>query len=173
MEETVQFFQVYQHYLLAAYLGICSVTDLWVKRISLTLTGVFFAIGMLRQLAVWFACFGGTNETGAYVCDLVITCVLSLLPGMFLLAVSLITGKQLGMADACAFFTCGIFLGLYQTILLLMLSLFVTGICGISLLLFHKGLSRGTDKKSKHRELPFLPFVFASFLFMMGCLELP
>lgn len=151
MRELCEMLQQNGIYLLAGYLGVSTALDLASKKVSVTLTGVFLAIGLTGNMA-------GLIQSGQIRGEAVAELLLGLLPGLFLLAVSLVTRNQLGRGDALAFLVCGIFLGLYRTILLLMLSLFVTGVLGCFCILLRR--------VSYRTALPWMPFVFAGFLFM-------
>lgn len=151
MRELCEMLQQNGIYLLAGYLGVSTALDLAAKKVSVMLTGVFLAIGLTGNMA-------GLIQSGQIRGEAVAELLLGLLPGLFLLAVSLVTGNQLGRGDALAFLVCGIFLGLYRTILLLMLSLFVTGVLGCFCILLRR--------VSYRTALPWMPFVFAGFLFM-------
>ena len=158
MQEIYEIFVSYGTYLLAGYLGVSMALDLMAKKVSLTLTGLFFVTGFMGQLAGLFVGALGNVRSGQSSAMAVTELLLGLLPGIFLLAVSLVTGDKLGKGDAMVFLVCGIYLGLYQTILLLMFSLFVTGVCGCFCILLRKA--------SYQSALPWMPFVFAGFLFM-------
>ena len=134
---------VYEICGLGVFLGINMIIDLRTKKISLSLSILFFSAGLILRLV--------QKEGMAAL-------LLSLLPGAFLLLVSFVTAQGIGMGDAVVFFVCGIYLGLHSTVLLLMLSLFLTSIAGMIIFVL--------KKLSCKTAIPWMPFVFAGFVFL-------
>lgn len=128
-------------YGLGTYLLISMILDVWKKRISLITTIAFFLLGISYQLYLT------TDPTELMI---------SVIPGVCLIACSLITEQRVGIGDGLVIMVCGIYLGIGQVILLLTISLFLAAMAGIMAILF----KRATTKT----ELPWVLFVFIVYL---------
>ena len=130
--------------LLAAFLTICSVTDLLKKQIYLKIIipfmaaglGLFFIRGELSIL----------EETGG------------ILLGVILLLLARVSAEKIGYGDGLMVAVSGTFLGLFMNIRLLMCALFISAIVSAVLL--------AVKKAGRHTELPFAPFLLVSYAIM-------
>lgn len=86
----------------------------------------------------------------------ILSIILGILPGIFLMLTSIVTNEEVGKGDAVILSTIGIFLGLKKTILVLIYALFSTIIIGGILLLIRK--------KNKKYKIPFVPFILFSYI---------
>ena len=86
----------------------------------------------------------------------ILSIILGILPGIFLMLTSIVTNEEIGKGDAAILSTIGIFLGLKKTILVLIYALFSTIIIGGILLLIRK--------KNKKYKIPFVPFILFSYI---------
>ena len=85
--------------------------------------------------------------------------LLGFLPGLLLLALAFLTKQAVGYGDGAVFLAAGTFLGLEETVGLLVLSLLAAGAGGLVILLLKKG--------TKKEALPFVPFVLAGYVFLL------
>ncbi len=81
---------------------------------------------------------------------------LSILPGIFLLLLGKITKQAIGYGDGLVVLVVGIYLGLTETVYVVIAALFLSSFWGA----FHM-LRNKTNRKS---ELPWIPFLFAAVL---------
>lgn len=133
-------------YCLAVYLAINTISDIRKRKIRLGISLLFLIIGVLWQ--IW---------QRADKVEL----LLAMLPGICLIGLSVMTQQKIGFGDGVVIVVCGIYLGLGNTILLLMVSLMLSALTGVVMLLLKKA--------SLHTELPWITFVFVSFLgFLMS-----
>lgn len=82
-------------------------------------------------------------------------CLAAVIPGMLLLIVSLAT-KKAGLADGIVFLILGVFLGHQKSMTVFAISLIMAAVFSGYLLLFRR--------KVKDYQVPYLPFVTASYL---------
>ena len=82
--------------------------------------------------------------------------ILGIIPGIFLILTSMATNEEIGKGDAAILCTIGIYLGLKKSILVLIYALFMTVIIGGILLLIRK--------KNKKYKIPFVPFILFSYI---------
>ena len=120
-------------------LGINSLYDLKKKEILLIPILLAGAAGALWKLA----------ESGS-----VILLLLSLAPGAFLLAVSILTRGQAGAGDALLLCAAGTWSGAQSMLLCLFGALFFLSVLSVVFQLLKKPV----------REMPFVPFLLAGFL---------
>lgn len=76
--------------------------------------------------------------------------------GGFVLLISIITRKAIGMGDAIVIGTIGLILGYKMALTVLVYSLVLIGIIGLTLMTF--------GKVSRKTQLPMVPFMFAVFM---------
>ncbi len=76
--------------------------------------------------------------------------VLSLLPGLFLVGVAVLTSGKIGIGDGFAFLTVGLLSGFELSALILAGGLVMAALTGLFLLILHKA--------GRNTRLPFLPF---------------
>lgn len=130
--------------LLIGYLVVLGVYDIRKRAVP----GVLLAVGMAVAvgISVWEL---GWEERQT------MECMVSLLPGAFLLAVSWITG-QVGSGDGILLLILGLALGWTECIFIFFISLFLASIVSVVLLLFHK--------VKRNARIPFIPFMTAASL---------
>lgn len=119
----------------------------WKKReLPLTLLGMFACCGILLELmdsgVSWKGMLGGA------------------LVGGILLVAALFTGESVGTGDALLFCAAGIYLGVWQNLLLLFLSSVCAAVC--AMILFLK------KRCSKKARIPFVPFVLTADVLMQA-----
>ncbi len=127
--------------LTGVFLGICTVTDIREKAVNLWVILVFLISGAA------LVPFSGTGAEEV---------ILGLIPGALLLLLSFVTKGAVGTGDGLALAVTGILLGPLWNLKLFMTALFLTAVFSAVLLIIRKC---GRDS-----ELPFLPFLFVSFL---------
>lgn len=122
------------------YLGICTVSDIRRRKVSWLFSLLFgtglFCIHMIRQdTAVTEFLFG-------------------ILPGIFLLGISAVTGEAIGYGDGLAVAVCGLALGAEPAIRILMTALFLSAGWSLLLLVLRKA--------GKKESFPFVPFLLTA-----------
>jgi leader peptidase (prepilin peptidase) / N-methyltransferase len=119
------------------FLGIGSAMDIKRRKISIWLFIIFGIIGIGIQ--IW------QNP------DRISQLLICLLPGLILLGVSKGTREALGYGDSLAVLVLGIYVGLWETVEIVMGGLLLSAVWAGILMIF---LKRG-----KQAEFPFLPFL--------------
>lgn len=128
-------------YGLGIYLTLNMLLDIWKRKISLISTIFFFLLGIMYQLYL------KTNITEMMI---------SVMPGICLIACSIMTKQRVGVGDGLVITICGIYLGMEQVIMLLTCSLFLAAIVGIMAILLKKATTK--------TELPWVLFVFIVYV---------
>ncbi len=82
-----------------------------------------------------------------------------LLSGGLLLLLAFLSREAIGLGDAALFLVLGIWLGLWESLLLLTASLVLAALAGIFLWI---------RKKSMKQAFPFVPFVLIAYVLMLG-----
>lgn len=134
-----------KYYFIFCLLSICGWFDLKYREIP-RITLCFGAVGanllLIIQIfegnKVWWDCLGGMSV------------------GIVLVLISIVTNQQIGIGDGILFVLTGIGLGTIENIILLISSLCITGLTSLVLLT--------TKKIGRKTALPFIPFVWASFV---------
>ena len=129
---------MYQRLLTGIVLLGCSVTDLKSRRIYKAAAAGYLAFAFLGRVA------GGMLFS--------IDFAFSLLPGLACLALSWVSRQSLGYGDSALILGCGLSLGFWPCVEILLFSFFLAGVWAIGLLLFRRA-GRG-------KEIPFTPFLF-------------
>lgn len=124
------------------FLILSTLLDLRKKEVNISLCISVALIGLIYGIFI--------NKT-----DL-LSIILGIIPGIFLMLTSIVTNEEIGKGDAVILSTIGIFLGLKKTILVLIYALFMTVIIGGILLLIRK--------KNKKYKIPFVPFILCSYI---------
>ncbi|MEG1846852.1 MAG: prepilin peptidase [Lachnospiraceae bacterium] len=139
-------------YILAGILlGITGVSDIKSKEISVNCL-LLFVIPALLCTFYRFA----QNETGVLT-----TMLMGLIPGILCLCLGRITKEKIGYGDAYLLLVLGMFLGLRETIGMIMIALFVTALISIVLLVLHK--------IKKTQSVPFVPALGIAFCLQIVC----
>ena len=130
--------------LLAAFLTLCSVTDLIKKRIYLMIVIPFLAAGLILFFAAGELSL--VEELGG------------IFLGVIILLLARVSSERIGYGDGLMVMVSGAFLGLFMNIRLLMWALFISALVSAALL--------ALKKAGRHTELPFAPFLLASYALM-------
>ncbi len=123
----------------AIILVILSVSDIRTRRIPVTGFIVLFIVSVMFRLMsdegdiIWF------------------DWVWSVLPGLFLTGVGLLTGGKVGIGDGILITELGIAFGFIRCMYILTGALFLCCLFSVVLLLLHKG--------NKKTQIPFVPFI--------------
>lgn len=128
--------------IITIFLILSTLLDLKKKEVNISLCIGVALIGLIYGIFI--------NKT-----DL-LSIILGIIPGIFLMLTSIVTNEEIGKGDAVILSTIGIFLGLKKTILVLIYALFMTVIIGGILLLIRK--------KNKKYKIPFVPFILCSYI---------
>lgn len=126
-----------KYFILFLYLTVSGIYDLIYKKVPGKLIFSFAAILALSLIL-----------TGSFKPD-----VLSLLPGFFIVFISLVTGGLIGIADGATFLICGMVFNSAEIFSILFCSFFICSICGLFIFL---------KTRNRHYSLPFIPFILIS-----------
>jgi leader peptidase (prepilin peptidase) / N-methyltransferase len=126
-------------------LAVSSIEDL--RNMKIYMPPLYAAIGVGMILAIF-----GDSELFLYR-------LAGLLPGGLMLLLAFFSREAIGFGDAELFLALGIFLGLWESLLLLTGSLVLAALAGLFLWF---------RKKSMKLAFPFVPFVLISYVFMLG-----
>ena len=135
---------------LLGYLSVETGSDIRKKEISVTRSVLCGVIAFLLRTGM------GMSGLQAGTVQFLLTAIL---PGGVLLMIGKITRQEVGYGDGILLLVCGLCLGGKETIFLFVSGLFL--MFPISLVLL---LSGHTDRRA---ELPFAPFLLASYLFWL------
>lgn len=124
------------------FLILSTLIDLRKKEVNISLCISVALVGLIYEIFI--------SKTD------ILSIILGILPGIFLMLTSIVTNEEIGKGDAAILGTIGIFLGLKKTILVLIYALFSTIIIGGILLLIRK--------KNKKYKIPFVPFILFSYI---------
>lgn len=124
------------------FLILSTLIDLRKKEVNISLCISVALVGLIYEIFI--------SKTD------ILSIILGILPGIFLMLTSIVTNEEIGKGDAAILSTIGIFLGLKKTILVLIYALFSTIIIGVILLLIRK--------KNKKYKIPFVPFILFSYI---------
>ncbi len=124
------------------FLILSTLIDLRKKEVNISLCISVALVGLIYEIFI--------SKTD------ILSIILGILPGIFLMLTSIVTNEEVGKGDAVILSTIGIFLGLKKTILVLIYALFSTIIIGGILLLIRK--------KNKKYKIPFVPFILFSYI---------
>lgn len=139
-------------YLIFAFLGFNSITDIIWKRISLISVILMSAAGILVLILPDIRWFIMGDEEGAWLF------YSGLLFGLGLFLLSFATRGAIGPGDGMAAMVCGLYLGIYKVLLLFTAAFLLAGISGAVLMI--------AKKAGRRTRLSFIPFVFAVYIFM-------
>ena len=106
------------------FLILSTLIDLRKKEVNISLCISVALVGLIYEIFI--------SKTD------ILSIILGILPGIFLMLTSIVTNEEIGKGDATILSTIGIFLGLKKTILVLIYALFSTIIIGGILLLIRK-----------------------------------
>ena len=132
-------------YVLLGTLGIHSIEDIRDKKITVTITLFSGILGILLHLL--------------FPDKSIFEILFGMLPGVGILLLGWLTGCKIGMGDGMMFMLTGLYLGVVQNLLLMLLSFSLAGFYGGCLFILRR------CKKSD--RLPFVPFLFLGYLFML------
>lgn len=128
--------------LLCILLGVYGIWDMKRKSLPLWLIGLGIGLVFLTGLV-------DSRFTSVYS-------VSGILAGVLVIAVSVVSRGQIGMADGMVFLITGLYLNIWQNLALLLVSLILLAVPAAVFFL----------KQQKERELPFLPGVFLGFIIL-------
>lgn len=126
-------------------LSVCAIEDIKEKVVSMSMIVGFGALGVivqccLRNVSIW-SVLGGMGI------------------GLLIIVLSCLTKGGIGIGDGMLLITTGIYLGVKENFLLLLVALFGVALWALLLILIQKI----TFKK----EIPFIPFVWAAYVGML------
>lgn len=121
------------------FLAVCAVFDGFSRQVPLAVVW----LGMLTAVGLHIG--GVMGETS------LMAGALSLIPGAGFFLLSFLTGEKVGYGDGWVLLMIGLFLGVYQCFLILLVGLAAESVVAIVLLALRK--------IQRDREIPFLPFL--------------
>lgn len=124
------------------FLILSTLLDLRKKEVNISLCIIFALVGLIYEIFI--------SKTD------ILSIILGIIPGIFLMLTSIVTNEEIGKGDAAILCTIGIYLGLKKSILVLIYALFMTVIIGGILLIIRK--------KNKKYKIPFVPFILFSYI---------
>ncbi|MCR5837235.1 MAG: prepilin peptidase [Lachnospiraceae bacterium] len=122
---------------------ICTITDIRTKKIYGEWIGVFCFTGILYCL---------------YMEKSVQSVVYSVIPGIILLIISVISKEAIGKGDGLMVINLGIIMGPEKIIGILMISLITCAVASLVMIV--------AKKVSKNYEIPFAPFLMIALMFI-------
>ena len=127
---------------LLGILGLCSLRDVKYKSLQ---TGILL---LCASIGIWLHLYFARLPLMDMIGGMAV--------GVVLYLCAHFSGEKIGKGDALLVMVCGIFLGLWETLLLLWLSLLLASIFGICVMKL-KGRGRGV-------EMPFVPFLLLGYV---------
>ncbi len=135
-----------QEGVLFGFLTVCSLQDMKEKKVKLGVLFWFAILGLVIHLVTFQQ---SLSEMAG-----------GMLVGGGVLLLSFLTRESIGKGDGLLLMVTGLYLGMRQNMLLLLIGIFLAGICALFLFVF--------GKKRKKDDIPFIPFLFAGYLCMLG-----
>lgn len=123
------------------FLLINSIVDLWKRKIC---------IASIPFMILYGIYYFNRQDTSLF------DCMMNLLPGIFLILISIFSQGKIGLGDGIIVITLGLFWNKYQMLFVLMCGFLLAGFWGVLLIL----LKKATQKT----ELPFLPFLTIAYI---------
>ncbi|MDE5932736.1 MAG: prepilin peptidase [Lachnospiraceae bacterium] len=122
------------------YMGVCTIFDIRHREIPLLL--IIFGMAAALGINLWQVREGAVTaaEVGR-----------ALIPGVFFLLTSFLTGEKVGYGDGLLLIIAGLLLGAYRCFLALCIGLVFSAAISLFLLLFRKA--------NRHSRIPFAPFL--------------
>ena len=127
--------------LVLVMLVCCSITDLWKRRVEMISVTLVFLSGLVTCIAE---------------CVSMQTLLPALLPGILLLAFSLLTDGRIGMGDGLVLLAMGFWTEAIEIWLVPVLALAMAAVAGMLFL-----------RQRREAELPFVPFLLAADLLLL------
>ena len=121
------------------FLGGNALLDIWKKKISIILTGIYIVLWLCLFLP---DCIN-TGQLAEWL--------LGMLPGCFLLLIGILSKGEMGLGDGILVTATGLYMGLKITLMQVIWALLLAFFWGIALLCF--------GKKEKKYAFPFAPFL--------------
>lgn len=122
-------------------LGISSVMDMKIRKVSLNIMGIMFLVGCVFR--IWQGNFWE------------LAFLISLLPGVVCLLFSWLTRGEIGAGDGCMLLVLGAYMDFWEVFSVFSVAISAVGVFAMILMLrFHK--------ERKH-EIPFIPFLFFGY----------
>lgn len=134
-------------------LWIC-IEDIRDKRISIYKTGLLFLLNLIvKVIGIW--------KNSISFEETVMSILMGMMPGIFLLIVGFISHEMIGYGDGLVSLCMGISMGFWAIVDALCIAFFMTGIAA-----FGCEVNRKSDEKK--RELAFLPFLAVGILLLFA-----
>lgn len=132
-------------YILLGTLGVHSIEDIRQRQITITITLFSGILGVLLHLIF-------QNKS-------IYEMLAGMLPGVFLLTVSLLTSGGIGLGDGMVFMLTGLYLGLAENLFLIIFTFLLAAAAGLFVLAIQR--DKGNDR------LPLVPFLLLAYVFRM------
>ena len=138
--------QMWNQAVVMGMLTLCSAQDIRKKEIGLHTVLMFGILGIFFHM-LWRI-------------QSIESLLLGMSIGVALLFVSVLTGGKIGIGDGLLLIVTGIYLGLEENLKLFLCGLFLCGLWALGLVLLRK--------KSRKDSIPFVPFLLAAYMGMLG-----
>lgn len=118
-----------------------------------------------REIPVLWLAAGGLTAVGAAITLVAsgetdaVNLLFAMSPGIFLIALSIVTERQIGAGDGIGATILGLFVGAPGVYIALMGALFLSSVFAAGLLLTHRG--------SRHSRIPWIPFMTAGMVLFL------
>lgn len=123
-------------------LGVHSIEDMRKRKITVSITMFSAIIGVLLHLL--------------YLDESIFFMLAGMLSGVSILLLSKLSGGRIGAGDGIVFMLTGLYIGVWENMILMCISFFLAGVFGIFWIII--------KKKSLQEKLPFMPFLFTAYL---------
>ncbi|MCR5626663.1 MAG: prepilin peptidase [Lachnospiraceae bacterium] len=131
--------------LFGIFIVICTITDIRKRRVYFEILIPFAIAGVALQFIEpslsLFELLGGVALGGV------------------LMGISVLTSGKIGLGDGLVFVVCGIYLGIFTSLWVLMIAAFLSALVSVGLLI--------TKAARKESELAFVPFVMISYFVVL------
>ncbi len=125
--------------------------DIKHRSISIKYIQLFFLTGVLILIMQ-----GNLNKTfSQYALGLMI----AFIPGILMILLARISNEQIGYGDGIIVLLIGLFLNIHILLGIVLCAIFLAGLMGVILFIFRNRI--------KTKGIPFLPFIFVSYLFQI------
>ena len=137
------------------YLGYNAYVDIKFKEIPVNIALITSVVGVVLT-------FLATIISGIMSVEMIFsvvkTLIISLIPGVVLYLVSKITNQIIGYGDAMVVGVIGLYLGAKNVVNIMLIAFFIAGLIALYEIVIMK--------KNKRYEMPFVPFLFVSYVFI-------
>ena len=145
--------EIYGNIIMLLMLAICAAVDIIKRQLHILLLIAFGILGMIFQIlnVHQMISVGSSPDFKNLIYGICLSLVV--------IIASIVSRERLGMGDALLIFDCAIFMGFWGVLSLLWISCLFAGLTGFVLIFI--------CRKSKNYRIPFVPFVFFSYVLLL------